>query len=132
MNKINLLQISFENCESLEVKAELVSWLHFSGVTDTFWHGYYDEGLNTHKVAQESTVYIHTDVNNEELWMDKETSPIDRIMKHSDIVSFTVKYEDETEQEFYVYWEGENDYHNPAQKVEIKGDKIVIEVSNKS
>lgn len=129
--KIKELKINFENCEVLTIPAEMIVWFCQKDISENSYMTHNKEIYVT-KVAQEITVDIKGELESLDLLWEEEKSPLQRISDSKDIVSFTTVFEDDSESEVYVIWEGNDDYFNPAQKTCVDGSLVRIEIKSNS
>lgn len=125
---IKSVDIVYENCEAFSVPIEHVKWLHIIGIK----YNLYLYGLNNevYKTLEKINLIIKKGADNSKyLCLEVNRKPFERTLAYNDIVFIYFKYEDGTGEKINVYWQGDDDYDNPAQKSYIDKDgNLVIEI----
>jgi len=125
---IKSVNIVYENFEEFSVPIEHIEWLHISGIK----YNLYLYGLNSkvYKTLEKINLIIKKGADNSKyLQLETNRKPFERTLAYNDIVSIYFEYEDGTEEKINVYWQGDDDYNNPAQKSYIDKDRnLVIEI----
>lgn len=113
---IKSVNIVYENCEVFSIPIEHINLY----------------GLNNevYKTLEKINLIIKKGADNSKyLRLETNRKPFERTLAYNDIVSIYFKYEDGTEEKINVYWQGDDDYDNPAQKSYIDKDgNLVIEI----
>lgn len=123
---IEYISIQFENCECADIPRKYLHNIYLSNirknisicinavieswVADNIWIVIDKEYADTHNAGFGSPC--------------KWDVPItERLTKHNDITNIYIYYNDGTEERITAYWDGDDDYHNPAQTVTIERDE---------
>jgi len=134
--EIKYIDISFENCEVVRVVKKDIHQLYMSGITRqfSFTNGYGDTYCHENLIANYIMLSLKDPANTLDAYISdwgQTERPFDRIKKHNDVVCLHIHYEDDSEEETYAYWEGEDDYENRHQTYEWSDNmhrlKIIID-----
>lgn len=137
MREIKSVEMVFENCEGLDVPYSLIGLLELKGIETTMsMVAKYGKNLKETKTCKEFAIALNRGLNgSKECYVTKWSTekPIDRIHAYQDIVSVTLKFEDGSEDEYYLDWKEDesNPFDNGYQKSSMNsyGD-LFIEVSS--
>lgn len=128
MKNIKAIEFVFENCECLTVDSKYIGDLLIEGF-ETKVRRFGVNAIREYTSCERIDLIIYKDGNlTSESYGDK-CSVFDRILNWNDITSIYLKYEDNTEQEIFVPWEGENDYSNEAQSSFVSEEHLYMTIN---
>lgn len=112
MKNIKAIEFVFENCECITVDSKYIGDLLIEGFETKVRKFGVKDAIREYTSCERIDLIIYKDGNlTVESYGDKY-SVFDRILNWNDITSIYLKYEDNTEQEIFVPWEGESNYYN--------------------
>lgn len=140
MKKLTNIQLCLENCEVIDIPANLVEFLHMTGYDrQSCWHGryqHYHEGDVYNEILMELSPEINL-VKQPGMFSD-QTIATQRLAM-DDIVSIHLSFEDDktseklAPEEYYVRWDGPSDYVNSCQETHINSaGNLCIKIAKKS
>lgn len=116
--------VQFENCEVFTFKREDISNIHLHSIRKNI--SICLNAVIEDYEAEDVWFVVPLDVANRTqkiFGFGEEQSFKDRVMNNSDITHFYIKYNTGEEECVSCVWEGEDDFHNPAQKSAIEEDE---------
>lgn len=118
MGNVKSIELVLENCEALAFQSKDVGVFSMVGVTRKIGRIAINSISETEH-ADEVLLELRNTSNTLDAytttWSDNEELPFDRIQKYADITSIVVGYEDGSEDQFYVDWNGASEYSNEYQ-----------------
>ena len=140
MKKLASIQFGLENCEVIDIPANLVEFLHMTGYDhQSCWNGryqHYHEGDVYNEILIELSPEINL-VKQPGMFSD-QTSVMQRLAM-DDIVSIHLSFEDDKTSErlasesCYVIWDGPSNYVNSCQDAHINSaGNLCIKIAKKS
>ena len=132
MKNIEAIEFVFENCECITVDSKYIGDLLIEGF-ETKVRKLGVNAIREYTSCERIDLIIYKDGNTTSESYGDEYSVFDRILSWNDITSIYLKYEDDTEQEIFVPWEGENDYYdvcnNEAQSSFISDEHLYLTIN---
>lgn len=115
MKSIKKLSIIFENCESVNIETDYIGYVELSDIKNSI-RKVACNCIGYSSVCETFLISIdHKIPKQTETYGDKLINPIDRLNEYKDIVSISVTYEDDSEEEIYLPW-GDREYTNQYQE----------------
>lgn len=140
MKKLTSIQLGLENCEVIDIPANLVEFLHMTGYDrQSCWHGRYQNYYEI-DVYNEILIELSPKINlvKQPGMFSDQTSVMQRLAM-DDIVSIHLSFEDDKTSEklasesYYVIWDGPSDYVNSYQDSHINtAGNLCIKIAKKS
>ncbi|MEM5645590.1 hypothetical protein AAHH72_12290 [Bacillus cereus] len=115
--KVKEIRIVFENSDSITVPVNDISYLHINDIKHSVsldWH--HGGNLNQYKHCNELKVLF------------KNKDEYKRVHKFNDVTQLHLKFEDGSNDWFYLPWVGEAESNNAAQEVTIERGAIKLVV----
>jgi len=115
--KIRYVELVFENCEVAKLTPDMFKYCRLYGITDIIdinCYQYEKGEYEKHKTCDMLTIEILPSGLNQILSMEEITLK-ERLIRHSDITSIYITYEDGREISYYVPWPDEEEYTNTYQ-----------------
>ncbi|KAF6630583.1 hypothetical protein H6F38_14235 [Paenibacillus sp. EKM208P] len=130
MKKLKEVTFGLENCEALSIKGEYIGNFGVENIKSSIRKHY--NNISHFNVCDTFSMAINRGANKGYYAFDTKDEHYKqntfKRLTQGDIVSVDIIYDDDTKDEFYVHWEGENDYLNEAQKTYISelGDLFIV------
>jgi len=121
MKKIESINITFENCESYNVPAELINSMYIKGFQENIYMHNGKGELSNYKRAYSFIITIKND-NNIKPYYDHSNSFSERVIEYNDICVITLNYIDNKKFTFYVPWDYADQQSNSYQKIRHNKD----------
>lgn len=131
MQKIEKIELVFENCEVCTLLPDMFKYLLIRGIKENIdinCFQYENGEINKDKTCEYFSITINEKGLNTITW--NETLR-ERIKKFKDIVSVIIYYEHRDE-EIYVPYNEENEYFNKYQTIEETEEGITVRISKES
>lgn len=128
MEKIQSIELAFENCEVCKLLPDMFKCLYLEGIKENLWINsfQYENGeTNRSKSCDEFGIIVNKKGLNIITW---NGTLKDRLKKYKDIVSVTIYYEHRDE-EIYVPWNDEDEFSNKYQTIEETEEGIRVRIS---
>lgn len=137
MSEVKSVEFILENCEALEFEARHIDSMVFEGFNRKIGRVAMNSIRSTEAVDHVS-IRVLAEANHADQFTvcfdEEDTSPFKRVMQYSDITSFVINYEDDSEEQLHVDWCESDEYVNRFQSNEIasNGDLLVVVSRKKS
>lgn len=140
MKKLTSIQLSLENCEVIDIPANLVEFLYMTGYDrQSCWHGRYQH-YHECDAYNEILMELNPDVDQvKQLGMFSDQIGVMQRLAMDDIVSIHLRFEDDktneklASEEYYVRWDGPSDYVNLCQETHVNSaGNLCIKIAKKS
>lgn len=132
MKNIKAIEFVFENCECLTVDSKYIGDILIEGF-ETNVRRLGVNAIREYTSCERIDLIIYKDANTTSESYGDKYKVFDRILSWNDITSICLKYEDDTEQEIYVPWEGENNYYynanNKAQSSFVSDEHLYLTIN---
>lgn len=122
--KLTRLTLNFENVCSMDIPMEIIKSFHFNDIKESIT---YDNTYNrsNFRIKKSCNIFIlelnckdkDPDIRKTKVYWNREKTifeinDIFERLEKRDIVSFTLVFSDNTEEEYYVLWDEESDNYN--------------------
>ena len=140
MKTLTSMQLCLENCEVIDIPANLVEFLHMTGYDRQLcWHGRY-QNYHEGDVYNEILMELNPNVDQvKQPGMFSDQIGVMQRLAMDDIVSIHLRFEDDktneklASEEYYVMWDGPSDYINSYQDSHINSaGNLCIKIAKKS
>lgn len=135
------IELAFENVTVQFIPFEFINFMSIRKVSESImmsWAG--GEKLSTSKSCGEFSINLSHEMkdmifvaHSKESGLENSETVFERITKFQDIVSVTLKYQDDTEEEIYIPWEDKDgdDETNGLLTFEYDNGNLLIEAKEK-
>ena len=131
MEKINRIDIVFENCEVCTLLSDMFKYLIIHGIKENIdinCYQYKNGEIHRDKTCEYFSITINEKGLNSITW---NGTLKERLRNFKDIVSVKIYYEDKDE-EIYVTWNDEDDFLNKYQTTEEIEEDIIVKISKET
>ena len=130
VKKLTKIGLCCENVELFTIAAEDVATYYLSKVTEAYGKGWYDEVSHTTKIAKKATIVLRASADCPLIHSENGKTLFERLTQFRDLVSITMYYEDDSEDEVYFRWCDGNDYCNNYQTTaKLNDGSLIITIS---
>ena len=127
--RLKSVEIVFENCEMLEVDSSDIEDLHLMWDKGDLQKDRSSNKLNKAFYLDSAIIKIKNSGNLEYEWAGCLNTSFKRILAYNDITQIYLKYEDGSEDAFYVQWPETDEKENSKQQVILRSDGLLILIS---
>ena len=107
------IELVFENVQVQFIPVEYINYLGLGKISESIIRTWgWEEELETIKSCEDFTITLSHAMQNMkfdyfegDIALDNNETVFERITKYQDLVSVTLKYKDDTEEEIYIPWE---------------------------
>ena len=133
MKDLKSIDIIFENCEYIKINVNDIIWLNFGKINENIRRTACNS-ISKITYADEIEIVLKKNVKTEDYIFSKGYDGLQRLFMCNDITSFTMTYEDNTEETIYVDWEDDiHPEYNKNQEIKNENGYIFITIGeNKS
>lgn len=118
MNNPISVRLIFENKEQVEFGIDTVEFIRLGNVRKVETWGHISKTVDSYYILEYFELFLNEkgdalyDPFDDE---DDCTTTFARVLEWDDIVSITITNEDETTEDYYMPWKGDDEIHNPFQ-----------------
>ena len=116
--KLIMVDFTFENCERINVPADMIKMLICDDIRETVVHMFQEGDVERYKTCYKFTAIVTADSNQCTGWIEENKGFCDRATECDDITGVTLFYDDGSSEEISIHWSGDDEYVNMAQKTE--------------
>ena len=127
--RLKSVEIVFENCEVITVNSSDVEDLHLIWDKGDLQKDVSSNKLNKVFYLDSAIIKIKNSGNLECEWAGCLNTSFKRILAYNDITQMYLKYEDGSEDAFYVQWPETDEEENSKQQVILQDDGLLILIS---
>ena len=128
--RLKSVEIVFENCEVITVNNSDVEDLHLIWDKGDLQKDVSSNKLNKVFYLDSAIIKIKNSGNLEYEWAGCLNTSFKRILAYNDITQMYLKYEDGSEDAFYVQWPETDEEENSKQQVILQEDGLLILISS--
>lgn len=128
--RLESIEIVFENCEVIAVNNSDVEDLHLIWDKGDLQKDSSSNKLNKVFYLDSAIIKIKNSGNLEYEWAGCLNTFFKRILAYNDITQLYLKYEDGSEDAFYVQWPDTDEEENSKQQVVLQDDGLLILISS--
>lgn len=124
---ITKIEIGLENCEIITIDGRYIDYMSIKGISRSIYKS--ERHCLDHAYCNHLSMIICENANNtENMFLDTNIKPFDRIKNCPDIVEITIFYFNGDAERIYVDWNENNDCENKYQKTYITehGDMFIL------
>ena len=133
MKNIKSIDIIFENCEYININSKDIIWLNFKNIEQEI-HRVACNSISKITFANQIEIVLKKNIKTTDYIFSEGYDGVQRLFMCNDITSFTIIYEDNTEETIYVDWEDDiHPEYNKNQEIVNNNGYIFIGIGkNKS
>lgn len=126
---IEKVDFVFENCEVITLPISKIKYLYCGDIRETIYKGTTDNYANRVRTCHVFEVIVDADSDKCKGWIEEDKGFCERVQDNGDLTAVTIIYADGSDELIHIYWEGDSEYANAAQKTHWNHNGKVFHVT---